>query len=452
MAYWQYHSLKAAPQISGFGTANNTDGDYKSLLCETPAVTFDTAIEELDLLTGQIGAAPERLVGRRSGSISFKMPLEGLKSGYNPAAENPGSPGVVPHWLCLFGNVLGSQIALSDTAAKFWQGDHLSVSQYTAAGVASATSTAITFDAPAGSDKVDVGQLVATALSATSTVPQFGFAKTKAGQVVTLFEASGNTVNDNAANVYGSGNAWLSSAQPSQLPLTMRWVGQLAGAPDDTAFCYVLQDCICEGVTLTWEAGAVPTVEFRFKFYNFSMDKTKGGLATPDAFQRTPQIVGANNGRATIAGTVTCALESCTLEYTQEIAEIKCHSATQGITSVTFKSPRVRASMQILHNSADIVYDSAGGAGNTGSHQWQSFLERGVTKSVGVYVGSNIGRLFGFLIPAGQFIAAPAVSLREGAVQYQLQLEASTYTGDTTDTAETSANSPLDSIFRAGLA
>ncbi len=444
--YWQYHTLKAAPQLSGFGTANTTDGEFKSLLCETPAVTFDTAIEELDLLTGQIGAAPERLVGRRSGSISFKMPLEGLKSGYDPTAENPGDTGVLPHWLCLLGNVLGSQIALSDTAAKFWKGTHLSVSEYTAAGVASATSTAITFDGAAGSDKVDVGQLVATALSATSTVPQFGFAKTKAAQVVTLFEASGNTVNDNAANSYGTGNAWLSTSQPSQLPLTMRWVG------NDTTFAYILQDVICESVTLTWEAGAVPTIEFKCRFYDYSMDKTKGGLATPDAFQRTPQIVGANNGRATIGSTVTCGLESCTLEYVQQIAEVKCHSATQGITGVTFKSPRVKVTCNVLHTASDTVYDSAGVAGNTGSHQWQSFLERGTTKSIGVYVGTNIGRLFAFLLPAGKIIAAPAVSLREGAVQYQLQVEAGTYTGDSTDTAETSTTSPLDSIFRAGLA
>ena len=445
MAYWQYHSLKAAPQ-SAFGTVNSTDADFKSLLCETPAITFDTAIEELDLLTGQIGAAPERLVGRRSGSVAFKMPLEGLKSGYDPTVEDPGSAGVLPHWLCILGNIIGSNIALSDNAVKFWRGDHLSVSQYTAAGVTSATSTAITLDNAGASNKIDVGQLVATALTSTSTVPQFGFAKTKVAQVVTLFEASANTVNDAAGNVYGSGNAWLSTSQPSQLPLTMRWVG------DNAVFAYILQDCICESLTVAWEAGAVPTVEFKFRFYEFTMDKTEGGLATPDAFQRTPQIVGANNGRATIAGTATCTLESCTLEYTQQISEIKCHGATQGITAVTYKNPRVKVTCQILHNSADTVYDSAGSAGNTGSHQWQSFLERGVTKSLGVYVGSNIGRLFGFLITAGKFIAAPAVSLREGAVQYNLQLEAGTYTGDSTDTAETSTDSPLDSIFRAGLA
>lgn len=446
MAYWQYHSLKAAPQTA-FGTVNGTDGDFKSLLCETPSVTFDTAIEELDLLTGQIGAAPERLVGRRSGSISFKVPLEGLKSGYDPTAENPGDTGVVPHWMCLLGNVLGSQIALADTTAKFWKGTHLSVSEYTAAGVASATTSAITYDNAPASNKVDVGQLVATALSATTTSVQFGFAKTKAGQVVTLFEASAIAVNDGAANAYGTGNAWLSSAQPDQLPLTMRWVG------NNTVFAYILKDCICDGVTITWESGAVPTAEFKYRFYDYTIDKTEGALATPDAFQRIPQIVGSNNGRATLAGTLpTCALESCTLEFTQEISEIKCHSATQGITGVTYKNPRVRASCQILHIDTDLVYDAAGVAGDTGSHKWQSFLERGVSTSLGVYVGSNIGKLFAFLIPAGKIVAVPAVSLREGAVQYQLTIEASSYTSDSTDTAETSSNSPLDSIFRAGVA
>lgn len=448
MANWQYHSLKVAPQVSGFGTAATVDADFVALQCETPAVTFETAIEELELLTGQIGAAPERLVGRRSGSISFKMPLEGFKSGYDPTANNPGDTGIVPPWMCILGNVLGSQISLSDTAVKFWKGLHLSNSIYSAAGVVAAgtDSTHIVTDNAGVSNEILGGELVATALAAAPTTIQMGYVKTKAVQTLTLFEASANVVADNAANVYGTSNAWLSSAQPSQLPLTMRWVGQ------DTTFAYILQDCICDGVTVTWEAGAVPTIEFKWKFYDFTMDKTKGGLTVPDAFVRVPQIVGTNNGRATIGGTATCTLENCTLEYTQEINEIKCHAATQGITSVTFSKPRVKASMQVLHNSADTVYSAAGVGGNTGSHQWQSFLERGVEKSVGVYVGSAIGRVFAFLVPAGKIIAVPAVSLRNGAVQYALQVEAGAYTADTSDTAETASTSPLDSIFRASLA
>lgn len=449
MAYWQEHSLGIAPQVSGFGTVNSTDNDFKWVQGDKPKVQFATEITELELMTGQIGAAPERLIGRRHGTVTFSMPLEGLKSGYDPTAEDPGGTGVLPHWVCLVGNALGSYITLSDTAAKFWKGDHLSLSQYTAAGVASATTGAITYDNATASDKIDVGQLVATALSATSTVPQFGFAKAKAGQVVTLFEASGNAVNDNAGNAYGTGTAWISALHGSQLPLTMRWNGENAEA------CYILQDCICSGFKLTWESGAVPTIEFSFNFYDYSVDKsgtgTMGGLQVPASYYRVPQIVGANNGRAMVGTALKCGLQSCSVEYKTEIAELKCHSATQGITGVVYKKPRVNVSCSIPWVSTDAVYDAAGSSGNTGSHLWQSYLERGVSSSIGVYVGSNIGRLFAFLVPNAKIVAVPQVAELDGAIGYQLSIEAGAYTSDTTDTAETSTTSPLDSLFRLGV-
>lgn len=446
MAYWNEHSLGIAPQVSGFGTVNGTDGDFKYVLGDKPKVQFATEIAELELMTGQIGAAPERLPGRRHGTISFSMPLEGMKSGYDPTAENPGGTGVLPHWIALAGNALGSYITNTvDTAAKFWQGDHISTSQYTAAGVASATTSAITYDNATASDKIDVGQLVATALSATSTAPQFGFAKAKAGQVVTLFEASANAVNDNAGHAYGTGTAWLSAVHGSQLPMTMRWVGE------NTEACYILQDCICTGFKLTWESGAVPTIEFSFNFYDFSVDKTKGGLQVPASFYRVPQIVGANNGRAMVGTALKCGLQNCTLEYKAEVAELKCHSATQGIIGVTYKKPRIAVTCSIPWASTDAVYDAGGSAGNTGSHLWQSYLERGVSSSLGVYVGSNIGRLFAFLVPNAKIVAVPQVADLDGAVGYQLTIEAGAYTSDTTDTAETSTTSPLDSLFRLGV-
>jgi len=446
MAYWQEHSLGIAPQLAGFGTPNSTNGDFVYLQGELPKLQLTTDIAELDLMTGQIGAAPERLPGRRHGTISMSMPLEGLKNGYDPTTDDPGDTGILPPWMALVGNSLGSQMgAAVDTAAKFWSGLHLSVSQYTAAGVASAISTAITMDDATASDKIDVGQLVATAASAATSTVQFGFAKTKSGQVVTLFEASGNTVNSNAANCYGTGTAWLSSAHGNQIPMTMRYVGE------NTEACYVLQDCICTGWKLTWEAGTVPTIEFSFDVGEFTIDKTLGGLQVPAVFSRIPQIVGANNGRATVGGALKCGLESCVIEYKTEIAAVKCHAATQGITSVTYKKPRVTVSCSVPWVSTDAVYDAAGSAGNTGSHLWQSMLERGTATSIGVYVGSNIGRLFAFLVPSAKIVATPQLADLNGATGYQLTIEASSYTGDTTDTAETSATSPLDSLFRVSV-
>lgn len=445
MANWTEHSLGFAMQ-SAFGTVNSTDGDFAYLRCEKPSVAFANETEELDLLTGQVGAAVERLVGRRSATLSFKIPLEGLKSGYDPTTDDPGDAGVLPPWFALLGNALGSNMSAVSTAADFEAGLMASVSAYTSGGVSSATSTAITVDNNTASDKIAVGELVVTAASATSTTPQIGWAKTKAAQVVTLFEASANTVNSASAHVYGTATAYASSEISATAPLTFRWLG------DDTTFCYVLADCVCNSIKITWESGAVPTAEFSFDCYDFSVDKTKGGLVVPDAFTRIPQIVGTSNGRATIDGSMTCGLESCEWSWSATITPTKCHAASQSISGVRITKPRVRASFSVLHSSSDAVYDAAGSAGNTGQHLWQSKWERGVRVSVGCYVGSSVGRVWSLLLPSGVLVETPSVEDRDGAVAYTLAVEAGSYSGDTTDTAETAANSPLNSIARVGLA
>ena len=63
--YWTDSSVGFAPQ-SAFGTENSTAGDFKYLKAEAPTVTFDTEVTELELMEGQVGAAAERVIGRRS--------------------------------------------------------------------------------------------------------------------------------------------------------------------------------------------------------------------------------------------------------------------------------------------------------------------------------------------------------------------------------------------------
>ena len=446
MATWADHTLKAAMQTS-FGTAA-TSG-FEALLCDKPRVTFATVVEELDLLTGQVGAAPERIIGRRSGSLAFTLPLEGFVTGYNPSLENPGAApvanDVIPTWLALVANAMGSNMSAADTNANFWRGTHLSCSEYTAAGVTSATSTSIVLDNATASNKVLVGETVLTALSTTSVVPQWGWVKTKAAQTLTLFEASVNTVNDAAGEVYGTATAYASSEVTSTKALTFHWTG------NDATLCYILRDCVCESFKITWESGSTPTVEFSFRFYDYSMDKTAGGLTVPDAHVRVPQIVGTKNGRATIAGTATCGLEACTFDWKATIVETKCHGTSSGVSGVSIIKSRVAASFSIPHDTGDTIYNDAGVSANTGSHVWQSALELGTRKSVGVYVGTTVGKMFALLIPSGLVVETPAAADRDGIVAYTLTIEAASYTTDETDTGETSANSPLDSIARVSL-
>lgn len=445
--YWNDNSLLFAPQ-SAFGTVNSTPGDFEALLCEKPSITFATDIQELELLTGQVGASAERLIGRRSGTMTFKTPLEGFKSGYDPTSEDPGATGVIPPWLALLGNALGSNNSAIVSAATQWAGAHLSNSDYDAGGVTSATTSIITADAAgnitANAD-IKAGQLVITALTPSSTTLQMGFAKSLAGAALTLFEASRQAVNSTDADFYGTSNAWLSNAVYTQVPQTVKWVG------NDTKFAYILQDVIIEGVTLEWNAGAVPTAEFRCRFYDYSMDKTLGGLVVPDAFTRIPQIVGTYNGYATLSGGEKCGLASCTVDFGMDIIEIPCHGATQGIEAVSYRKPKVTAKVSVLHEDGDLVYDAAGISGNTGSHVWQAALELGTTLSLGCYVGARSGRSWAWLIPACKVVEVPALEDRDGSVAYSLTVEAVAYSGDTQISAETVADSPINSVFRTAV-
>jgi len=443
--YWSDSSVGFAPQAA-FGTENSSAGDFKYLKAEAPTVTFDTEVTELELMEGQVGAAPERIVGRRSGTIAMSMPLEGFKDGYDPTAENPGDAGVIPYIMALLANATGSYadnwVGGVNTAAQFWTGErHVNTSDYVAAGVASASSTLITYDAAPSS--IQVGSYVATALSATTTAVQSGFAYDKTGAAVTLFEAATNTVNDNAANAYGGATAWQSDDQP--IPMTIRWKG------NDTTFGYRLVDCICESFTVNLNAAETPTVEFTFRFYNFIADKTIGGLVTPDSFERVPTILGTSNGRVTINGSVYCGLEEVSIAWSAgDLRTVVCHSEDSGIESVQIIRPTITAAFSVPHKSTDAIYDAGGSAANSGAHLWQSALELGTRYSFGVEVGSRIGRMWSALIPSGIVTAAP-VDAGE-LVRYSVTMEAGSYSADQTDTAETSDDSPLDSIFRIGQA
>jgi hypothetical protein len=441
--YWTDSSVGFALQTD-FATENTTDGDFVFIKAEQPSVTFDTEVTEVDLMEGQVGAASERIIGRRSGSITLSMPLEGFVDGYDPTNENPGGTpvgaNVVPPGLVLMANAMGSYSTGVVNNAGFWQGGELmSCSEYTSAGVASATSSAITVDDATASNKVKGGEYICTSASATTTTVQSGFVKTKASQVLTLFEAATNTVNSAAANVYGTATGWQGADQP--LPLTIRWVG------NNAKFCYRLVGAICESFTINLNAAETPTIEYNYKFYDFIADNVDGGIEIPDAYDRVPQIIGTANGRVTIGGTATCGLEEVTVEWSAgDLREIVCHSEDSGIESVTIVRPTIKASFSIPQEKDDPIYDAAGGSDTEGANEWQSALELGTRKSFGVECGARIGRMFSILIPSGLVVAAPIGN--DELVRYSIELEAASYSTDSTDTAETSANSPLDSIFR----
>ena len=457
--FWTDSSLLLALQENLTTPSTLAANEFVALLCDTPKVNFATELSELELTTGQVGAAPEKIVGRRSGTISFVVPMQAFKTGYDPANENPGgAPAggaeVIPPWLALAGNALGCNVeslagaTLSDKNTNFWRGTHLSNTAYAAAKVTAAgtNATALQLDAAQGANH-KAGQLAAAAVSGV-VAPFVGWVKTKAADLLTAFEAArAATANyaDDTANVYGTATAWQSDDQPKFL--TAYWTGP------NTKACYVLSGLVCEGFKIGLDAGQVPVVEFTYRFYDYTMDKTKGGLVVPDSYQRTPQLVGAKSGQLMLDTAVKCGLESVSLDWTCTIRESKCHYASQGIDGVAIVKPKITIGFTVPHDSDnDLVYNEAGVAGNTGSHQWQSSLELGTAHSVGIYVGPAVGKCLALRLPAGLVSAVPAIGDRDGLQGYTVQLEAGTYSGDSTDTAETSADSPIDAVFAISLA
>jgi hypothetical protein len=432
-------------------------GNFRPLLCDTPKITFNTEVNELDLLTGQVGAAPEKIVGRRSGTMSFVVPLQAFKNGYDPTAEDPGEAPVsgaevIPPWLALVGNAMGCTVGslagatLSDKNTNFWRGTHLSVSDYGAAAVVAAGTDSTHIEVANGALH-NGGQLIAAATGGT-VAPGVGFIRVKNANVMTTFDpikAPTANYDDDNANIYGTATAWTTSDQP--VALTAIFTGS------DTKFAYVMTGLICESFKLTLEPGATPTVEFSFRFYDFQMDKTLGGLQVPAAYNRVPQLVGTKTGAAYLDSSIKCGLAGLAVEWKATITETMCHSAPQAISAAIVSKPRIAVNFTAPHTSDDVVYSDAGAAGNIGSHVWQSSLELGTVHSLGVYVGPSIGRSFAVLIPSARVSAAPTMADANGVQTYTVAMEAGSYTGDTsTAGGETSANCPIDSIFRLGLA
>ncbi|MCB9739510.1 MAG: hypothetical protein H6747_09600 [Deltaproteobacteria bacterium] len=427
-------------------TPNTTSGDFVALKCETPKISFDTRVDELALLTGQPGAAPERVVGGRSGKITFSVPMEGLASTYAPVTEQPGvTTGVVSPWFCLAANMLGSDVSnlagatLSDRNANFWLGSFAHKnSGYAADDVASATSTVVTVDAASGTNYHE-GEFLVSGEGTSETSPQMGFIKSIAADALTLFEASANTKNSNTAETFATLTAYASSDQPR--PLTARYVGS-----SSAAYGYILTGLVGESFKISLDSAEVPIIEFVFRFADFEADSTIGGLVVPDDYNRVSPIVGTSNGRATLAGSLACGLEGVSLEFSATLAERKCHSATQGIYSIDVVSRRISVTATIPHDSTDAIYDPVGAGATQGSHKWQSYLQRSVAQSFGIYTGAGIGRIFSALVPAGKLTAVPQLTEAGGLLAYQVSMEASSYSGDGSSTA------PGNTVARLALA
>ena len=425
MAKWRLRDSSVLLATQDSDTAENkTDGDFVSIECEAE-VQFETETTELDLLTGQAGAAPEVVPGRRSGTVTLRVPAQGFKEGYDPTTEDPGDAGVIPPWLALIGSAMGSNtsgIGGSGTAynTNFWSGDHLAISaNYTSGDVSSATSTVVSVQGGNGSNYAP-GDLLVAGTDPAELEPQVGYIKSISVDDLTLFEASRNTAAA-SDDTYGTATAYISNDE--QVPLTMRWVGNAS------ALCYRLVGMKFNSVSVSMNAAEVPVVEFSGQFIDFIADNQDGGLDDPSNFVRVAPLLGTRNGRATVAGTATDGLTDFSLSLTCELANTPSHNADQGVSEVTTVRRLVEMSVTIPHDTGDTIYDAGGSSANSGAHEWQYRLEAQSGRSFGVYSGL-IGSVFAALIPSAKLTAVPGVTDSEGTLAYSLTARAGNYTGD----------------------
>lgn len=454
MSKWGISDSSVALALqSNLLTPNTTDADFVAIQCTKLVPKLTTDVQEFELLTGQVGASPEKIPGRNHGTVTIEIPLEGFKDGYDPTAENPGGAPfagaeVIPPWLAIVANILGSHIEgintgdpLSDQNTAFWRGTHLSCNEYTAAGVTAAgtDSTHITCDNAGASDKIKPGEAVLAAMSVNGQA-MWGFVKTKVAQLLTLFDPAQKVNADNAANLYGTATAWLSSEE--QRPLTLRWTGEHANS------CYELTGLKFPKFTLTLDAGAVSVLTLEGEFQDFRIRQNDGGLVVPDAYDRAAAIIGAHLGSACLDSTDTLGLEGLKVTFDSTAKERKGHSAAQGIADVLYSKKRVHVEVIVPYDSADDVKDATGNAATEGDHKWQSRFRLGTSSSLGVYVSPQPGRALAVLAPAAKLAQAPELQDSNDELAYALRFDASTYTGDSSDIGGDATNSPLDSLFR----
>lgn len=244
---------------------------------------------------------------------------------------------------------------------------------------------------------------------------------------------------------------YSSTVQPQ--PVTMRLAGDSASLAT-----LVLIGCMPESLTISLDSRQVPRFEAVFAATDYRWDNTLSGLQVPTESNRIPAILGTNNGRVTmgassaagsvLAGVKQCGLSGLSLSINNEIAYKPCHSAPQGVESASIIKRTTRLEFVIPHDSADIIYDSAGNPATSGQHAWSSYLELGTKRSACVYVGPAVGKCLSILISAGKVVEAPKLVDADGLYGYSVAIEGAAYTGDTDDGQKGAAG---DSTTRIGI-
>lgn len=398
---WQedYASFGFKDQTSYDEPVGGSLNTYAWLKCEPPQFSWGAReMEELNLLTGQVGAARIRKAGSRHGkTFTIRTPVRSQAASY----DGTGTPSLPPEM----------QLAKEIFGAAF-------VGTYHAAELADPPGDAKTW-------KVTDAELAPGAMYAVGedaeTVVAIGWVQSQTGTDVTLFEDTIAVANE-GSHIYPCVTLYPANVEPT--PKEFRWVG------DNGEFDVTLIGCVPTQARFTFDSGKIIMMEATYRFTDYTWGNS-GALQDPAEYQQIAALMGINNSRFSLNGPAegtpdpdgTCGAGNVVLEVTLEQTDRKCHSGRQGVKSVRTVRRDFQLSFDIPHTT-DLVSDSL---------LFDDSLENETPISVSLVSGNKVGKLVGFLMPAGRVIAQTELVVLDRVMGWRVTMAPAEYHGDGSD-------------------
>jgi len=312
-------------------------------------------------------------------------------------------------------------------------------------------------DVTAGSDENTIvttggayvsGSMVVAATSATDTDPSIGWVKTgqAAGGSVELRENMA-VVPASGDNTYPTVVVYAGSTE--QNPATVLLKGPTAA---DRSLRLI--GAVVESMAYQIETRTQGRWEVTMQFSGWEWDNSVSGLTAPTAVYTTPNYIGRNNGRILFgpsgSAAVKCGLSALAISVTNALSYRLCQSAEEGRDQAVTTRRTIGLAFTADFDSDTGVYDAAGASVSSGpgSDGWENMIQQAMTATFMSDVGSNVGRILSFYMPAAKVAAQPGFVDAEGKWASPVTLEADIDTGDSTGSNTSAAT---NSVFRLGI-
>ena len=377
-----------------------------------PTINFAREVEDLGLTAAADFAVEARKVGsKHGGTMSFTVPLRSQPSTYDPTSD---SITVNPE-MDLLTEIVGNASSYG----------------YGASQIAGGTD-ANTFVTTSAVTQPGFMMWTGAVSSGVHMLSSLGWSKSVTGQTHTMFE---DTIAIPAASdgVYPQRTIYPDS---SQVPTPKTFTVKGSYAEHDIR----LIGCIPEQAVLTFGAGDVPTVEFTYRFTDYSLESS-GTLTAATEYVRLPPVLGNKKGRVFINGTSTgvanaegtCGVGGFQVTITPELVEIPCHGAAEGVSE-----------MKIVRRDATLSFNVPYNASTTASNDsiFANSLSDGTGVSISLQVGDRAGQIFALIVPSALVTAQPSFGVNDSIVGWTVEAQPGTYTADGSSVA------PGDTSFR----